>query len=106
MIKKLLSIALVVTAVTVNAQDFKVNTPPLKGKPARVTLSAAKGGNNQAPTTTTNTLMPATMSATGCAPFPSGPYYYYPEDYNTVIDTGYIFGTNSYTVTQSSTTFT
>jgi hypothetical protein len=108
MIKKLLSIALVVTAVTVNAQDFKVGAHAPHAKQVLVNLPAARGGNNQAPATTTNTLTPASMSSTGCAPLTSttSAYYYYPEDQNTVIDTGYYFGTNSYTITQASVTYT
>ena len=72
-----------------NAQQFK--------KISTANKKVMKGHNNwvaKTQSTVTDTLLPVTFQGTGCGV--TGNDYYYPMDVNNVIDTGYVFGTNSF----------
>ena len=87
MIKKLLSIALVVVSISANAQQFKVGQAKLSTKQT----IAARGTNPSPATVTIDTLMPVSVQAGGCGL--TGGLYNYVCDAVAPMDSGYIFGT-------------
>lgn len=90
MIKKLLSIALVVVAVSANAQLLKVGQAKAPAHPV------TRGSAPSAMTTTIDTLMPASVMPGGCAVGTNtviNGLYNYINDVTAPYDSGYIFGT-------------
>jgi hypothetical protein len=90
MIKKLLSIALVVVSISANAQQFKFKAGQAKLS-TKYTV-AARGVNPSPATVTIDTLMPASVMAGGCG-LTGGLYNYICDAVSPPHDSGYIFGT-------------
>jgi hypothetical protein len=105
MIRKLLTIIGIATLVSAQAQMNTVRVNHA-GIPFTGFGTHAKQQMNMSSSPTTDTLYPASVQPTGCAPLPVGPYYFYPFDFVNPIDTGYIFGSNQYTQTSGGLTYT
>ena len=100
MIKKLLSIALVVVAVSANAQQFK-KSANYKGEQLNASVSSRLAGGNQV-LNTIDTLQPASIMSGGCAVGTNtaiAGFASYRWDLNAVKDSGYIFGTGIFPFT-------
>jgi hypothetical protein len=109
MIKKLLSIALVVVAVTANAQQSKkIATTPVAEQVNVTNVPFRLSGGNQV-LNTIDTLRPASIiSPSGCAVVTpttaTSGFVFYRVDRNAVKDSGYYFGTSKLPITGATTT--